>query len=138
MIKATTKSRPGHHRVTLPRAPRVPCRRTHLLRLGEHKRALKRATLRDCAQRCVYCGICLDLQIATLDHVQPLAKGGIHAPGNVVAACGTCNRRKGDMLPHEFFHRYPSAGLNFLAYARVVHRALKRNARRAVSLAMAA
>jgi hypothetical protein len=42
------------------------------------------------------------------------------------------------MLPHEFFQRYPAAGLNFLAYARVVHRALKRGARRAVSLAMAA
>jgi hypothetical protein len=41
------------------------------------------------------------------------------------------------MLPHEFFHRFPAAGLNFLAYARVVHRALKRGARRAVSLAMA-
>ena len=59
-------------------------------------------------------------------------------PGNLVSACGPCNRRKGDLLPHEFFHRYPDAGLNFLIYARVVHRALKRNAKRAVSLAMAA
>ena len=102
------------------------------------KQAMKRSALRDCARRCVYCGLGLDLERATLDHVHPLARGGTHAPGNLVVACAPCNRRKGDMLPHEFFHRYPAAGLNFLAYARLVHRALKRNAKRAVSLAMAA
>jgi hypothetical protein len=41
------------------------------------------------------------------------------------------------MLPHEFFIRNPSAGANFIRYARAVHRALKRAARRAVSLALA-
>ncbi|MDQ3696722.1 MAG: HNH endonuclease [Gemmatimonadota bacterium] len=120
---------------------RVPRRLWHVVRREahpDHRRALKRATLRDCSRRCVYCGGRLDVTIATLDHVYPLAKGGTSVPGNLVAACAPCNRRKGDMLPHEFFHRYPSAGLNFLAYARVVHRALKRGARRAVSLAMAA
>ncbi|HEX6533121.1 MAG TPA: HNH endonuclease signature motif containing protein [Gemmatimonadaceae bacterium] len=102
------------------------------------KRALKRAMMRDCSRRCVYCGTRLELALATIDHVQPLAHGGAHTPGNLVVACGPCNRLKGDMLPHEFFARYPTAGLNFLAYARVVHRALKRGARRAVSLACAA
>ena len=105
---------------------------------GNHKRAVKRATMRDCCRRCVYCGALLELDIATIDHVYPLARGGAHVPGNLVVACGPCNRMKGDMLPQEFFIRYPSAGLNFLAYARVVHRALKRGARRAVSLALAA
>jgi hypothetical protein len=42
------------------------------------------------------------------------------------------------MLPHEFFGRYPWAGANFVRYARAVHRAFKRNARRAVCLALAA
>ena len=73
-----------------------------------------------------------------MDHVHPRAKGGAHVPGNLVAACGRCNRLKGDMLPHDFFTRHPWAGLNFLHYARTVHRALKRSARRAVSLAYAA
>jgi hypothetical protein len=44
---------------------------------------------------------------------------------------------KGDMLPHEFFIRNPSAGAKIIRYARAVHRALKRAARRAVSLALA-
>ena len=126
------------HRVTLPRAPRGLSRRPqHVFERG-HKRAVKRAMLRDCCCRCVYCGARLEFDVATIDHVLPLAKGGLHAPGNLVVACAPCNRMKGDMLPHDFFVRYPVAGLNFLSYARVVHRALKRNARRAVSLALAA
>lgn len=102
------------------------------------KRALKRATMRDCGRRCVYCGLPLDPTVATLDHVYPVARGGTHVPGNLVAACAPCNRLKGDLLPHEFFARYPWAGANFVRYARAVHRGLKRGARRAVSLAMAA
>jgi len=93
--------------------------------------------MRDCGRRCVYCAALLDFENATLDHVHPLAHGGATAPGNLVAACARCNRLKGDMLPTEFFMRYPWAGMNFIHYARAVHRALKRCARRAVSLAYA-
>lgn len=130
-------SRPALYRIVLPRA-RGLHRKTRHPHRREEKRALKRAMMRDCCRRCVYCGAFLHLEIATIDHVYPLARGGTHAPGNLVVACAPCNRMKGDMLPHEFFLRYPLAGLNFLAYARVVHRALKRGARRAVSLAYAA
>lgn len=94
--------------------------------------------MRDCGRRCVYCARHLDTHLATLDHVHPVARGGTHHPGNLVSACGPCNRLKGDMLPHEFFARHPWAGANFVRYARAVHRALKRGARRAVSLAYAA
>ncbi len=111
----------------------------HVRRLlpAQQKRAIKLAALRDCGRRCVYCAAPLDYEHATLDHVQPLAKGGADAPGNVVAACPPCNRLKADMLPAEFFMRYPWAGSNFIHHARAVHRALKRQARRAVSLAFA-
>jgi len=108
------------------------------LHFRDAKRALKHAVMRDCGRRCVYCADPLALEDATLDHVYPLARGGNHAPGNVVTACARCNRLKGDMLPHEFFARHPWAGANFVRYARAVHRALKRGARRAVSLAYAA
>ncbi|MDB4914418.1 MAG: endonuclease [Gemmatimonadetes bacterium] len=112
-------------------------RRVRRLVPGEQKRAIKLAALRDCGRRCVYCAKPLDYEHATLDHVHPLAKGGAHVAGNVVAACPPCNRLKADMLPVEFFMRYPQAGTNFIHYARAVHRALKRQARRAVSLAFA-
>jgi 5-methylcytosine-specific restriction endonuclease McrA len=101
------------------------------------KRALRNGALRDCRQRCVYCATPLDTRTATLDHVLPLARGGAHDPGNLVTACGPCNRLKGDLPPFEFFARHPWAGANFVRYARSVHRALKRGARRAVSLAFA-
>ena len=102
------------------------------------KRALRKGALRDCSQRCVYCATRLDQRTATLDHVVPLARGGAHDPGNLVVACGPCNRLKSDLLPFEFFARHPWAGENFVRYARNVTRALKRGARRAVSLAFAA
>ena len=102
------------------------------------RRTIKRAALRDCGRRCVYCGDRLELESATLDHVYPRAKGGPNLPGNLVPACVPCNQMKADMLPFDFFARYPWAGENFVRYARTVHRSLKRGARRAVSLAMAA
>ncbi len=112
-------------------------RRVRHILPGEEKRAIKLAAMRDCGRRCVYCAAPLEFAHATLDHVHPLARGGAHAPGNLVAACPPCNRLKADMLPTEFFLRYPWAGSNFIHYARAVHRALKRQARRAVSLAFA-
>jgi 5-methylcytosine-specific restriction endonuclease McrA len=101
------------------------------------KQTLRSLALRECGQRCVYCAVRLDARTATLDHVMPRAHGGQHDVGNLVAACGPCNRLKGDQLPFEFFARHPWAGANFVRYARHVHRALKRGARRAVSLACA-
>ena len=123
----------------LPRAPRGlprPARPSAPARTL--KLAIKRAAMRDCGRRCVYCATPLCLETATLDHVYPVARGGTGSPGNLVTACLRCNQLKGDLLPTEFFLLHPLAGQNFVRYARAVHRALKRNARRAVSLAYAA
>lgn len=43
-------------------------------------------------QPCFYCGG----EAATLDHVIPIAKGGRHSIGNLVAACKSCNSSKKD------------------------------------------
>jgi 5-methylcytosine-specific restriction endonuclease McrA len=129
-------SRRHYHRALRPHTPSHP-RRPRPLPASHHKHAIKRATMRDCGRRCVYCATPLEFSNATLDHVYPLAHGGAHTLGNLVAACSHCNRLKGQLLPVEFFMRNPWAGLNFITYARAVHRALKRCARRAVSLAYA-
>ncbi|GJG87223.1 hypothetical protein tb265_24040 [Gemmatimonadetes bacterium T265] len=118
------------------RAPAARQRDYATLAVGA-KRAMRAATLRECGRRCVYCAAALSFETVTLDHVYPRAHGGPNIAGNVVAACGPCNRLKADLLPSEFFLRHPWAGLNFMRYARTVHRALKRGARRAVSLAYA-
>ena len=51
---------------------------------------------------CVYCGQCMPLRRATLDHLIPLSQGGSHHPENVVLACWRCNQTKGAAMPREW------------------------------------
>jgi len=48
-------------------------------------------------RRCGYCGH----TATTIDHVQPASRGGTNTWGNTVAACLSCNQRKGDRTPSE-------------------------------------
>ena len=50
--------------------------------------------------RCAYCDV--RIERPTMDHVIPLARGGRHAPGNIVPACPTCNYSKSDFLLAEW------------------------------------
>lgn len=52
--------------------------------------------------RCVNCLSLLKHTSAHMDHVYPLAKGGIHDDKNIQLLCPTCNRRKGSKDPIEF------------------------------------
>jgi len=47
--------------------------------------------------KCGYCETPLSMSTCTVDHVIPRAKGGTNGLDNTVAACKTCNNRKGDM-----------------------------------------
>lgn len=58
----------------------------------------RREVLRRDHHACQYCGSTRHL---TLDHVIPRSRGGLHTWDNVVAACASCNSRKGDRLLHE-------------------------------------
>lgn len=49
---------------------------------------------------CVYCGS--DNKKITMDHIQPISKGGAHSKENVVPACKSCNSRKGAKDPALF------------------------------------
>lgn len=61
--------------------------------------------------KCFYCGRQLVLEppnarnIATLDHVTPLSRGGAHHWENTVASCGPCNREKGASSAESFVAR---------------------------------
>jgi 5-methylcytosine-specific restriction endonuclease McrA len=55
--------------------------------------------------RCQYCYKVFSDAELTLDHVVPRVSGGKTSWTNVVAACGSCNRRKGGRTPEQ-------AGLN--------------------------
>lgn len=50
---------------------------------------------------CQYCGAQPGKAELTIDHVLPRSRGGGDSWKNVVAACGPCNRRKGNRTPAE-------------------------------------
>lgn len=69
--------------------------------------------LRDKFQ-CQYCGDRPAMRELTLDHVVPRSRGGAMSWENVVAACQTCNHRKGSRTPREarmILRRAPSRPL---------------------------
>lgn len=51
--------------------------------------------------RCQYCSNNLTSRESSMDHVLPRSQGGTTSWKNVVAACHTCNRRKGGRTPHQ-------------------------------------
>jgi len=51
---------------------------------------------------CEYCSKPLTRDIATLDHVRPVSKGGYDRLRNCVLACRECNQRKGNMSREQF------------------------------------
>jgi 5-methylcytosine-specific restriction endonuclease McrA len=74
-------------------------------RIPHQTRALSRKNilLRD-RNTCQYCGVILPSAELTLDHVIPRSRGGLSTWENLVAACHSCNRRKGNHLLHEQNH----------------------------------
>lgn len=54
------------------------------------------------AGRCHYCGRDVGARQLTMDHVVPLARGGLSTRGNVVPACKACNSQKQRLVPVEW------------------------------------
>lgn len=56
--------------------------------------------------KCAYCGVDLTPTGAWApEHVFPKSRGGSNSEANLVAACITCNSRKGNCTPDEFRDR---------------------------------
>lgn len=51
--------------------------------------------------RCYLCGGLIPIGERHVDHIVPLAKGGMHSIDNLAVACAQCNRSKGAKLPEE-------------------------------------
>lgn len=52
--------------------------------------------------RCYYCKNIISEKTATLDHKQPLRRGGEDVYKNLCATCVECNNEKGNMTEEEF------------------------------------
>ncbi|GAB1326922.1 HNH endonuclease [Streptomyces sennicomposti] len=70
-----------------PEPPLYPSRRDVLRRWEE-----------DEAWSCVYCDSAFTQKVvAEVDHIRPLARGGVHEWPNLAPACAPCNRAKADL-----------------------------------------
>ena len=47
---------------------------------------------------CHLCGVPLEIKTATIDHLTPLALGGLNRLSNVKIACKNCNFKKGALV----------------------------------------
>lgn len=52
--------------------------------------------------RCCYCGVVMEIETATTEHVQPLSMGGKDTWENSVAACAPCNAAHGRVTANFF------------------------------------
>ena len=58
---------------------------------------------------CLYCGAILDKENRSLDHLEPLSKGGLHSTANLVVCCRTCNIKKRDATFDSWVKRLPAS-----------------------------
>lgn len=74
------------------------------------RRRLSREERRDIRRRqnslCMYCGVTLNRNNLSIDHIQPLDRGGPDTAANLQATCKYCNSRKGNQTDAEFRRRY--------------------------------
>ncbi len=68
-------------------------------REAHRRRITRRAVLARDSWTCQYCGT--TKSGLTVDHVIPRSRGGRSDWENIVTACASCNRRKGNHLPKE-------------------------------------
>jgi len=52
--------------------------------------------------RCIYCHREITMKEATLEHKQPISRGGTNAKENLAIACGHCNWSKNNKTEEEF------------------------------------
>lgn len=93
ILNGRGKVRSGSAEFDLPSVIRL---RYMVKRPRPHVTLSKREVLRRDNFTCQYCG--RKSSVLTIDHVKPRHMGGSHSWENLVAACASCNRRKGGML----------------------------------------
>jgi len=77
----------------------------------------RRQLHREQAGRCWYCTRTISFHLATVDHIQPLSKGGTNKMQNLVMACPDCNKTKGSTEPD---HHKTAARLQWLRSQPIV------------------
>jgi HNH endonuclease len=71
---------------------------------GQVTGGLRVAVLISTGRACVFCGGTLLVQV---EHVRPVAAGGLDVPANLVTLCQPCNMIKSDFWPDWGYHPFP-------------------------------
>jgi HNH endonuclease len=58
---------------------------------------------------CLYCGRDLNERNKSVEHMQPMAKGGAHTMANVIIVCLLCNHTKNQKAWTEWLAKLPAA-----------------------------
>ena len=77
-------------------------RARHLAQMGQVSYRIKSLLKESQGNRCAFCKCSLKRKKAHLDHVVPLARGGLHDDSNLQILCSNCNHRKGAKDPIVF------------------------------------
>jgi len=114
MDQRRTSRRSRRQRKTRYRKPRFQNRRKRQGTLAGYE--LREYILFKWNHQCAYCDV-RDVPLE-LDHVHPRAKNGSNRVNNLVAACTSCNQRKGDQDVREFLHDDPARLARMLAHLK--------------------
>ena len=61
------------------------------------------------AKDCIYCSVSLTPEVSTLDHIEPVSRGGLHSAFNLVACCRSCNSKKYNKPFHVWLNELPES-----------------------------
>ncbi len=64
-----------------------------------NSRPKRRAMLKKGIKNCFWCGASLNLDNSTIEHIIPLARGGLDNANNRTLACEKCNQKRGSNMP---------------------------------------
>jgi hypothetical protein len=87
---------PPNAQIGLPFRKRRHRNRVNRRSGARHKKALFKGKL---TVDCLYCENPITYDKATIEHIVPLAEGGINLRSNVAIACGPCNHHRQNMPP---------------------------------------
>jgi len=75
---------------------------------------LRRMVIERDGQRCVFCGVDLEINEIQLDHVIPESQGGSTSFGNLQVTCKKCNTEKGVLTEEQFLNKLRTRAINIL------------------------
>lgn len=74
----------------------------HKMKMSNHRPIIRSRLISEQKHECYYCHKYISHKMATIDHKQPLVRGGSDTKENMVASCSVCNTTKGAMNEVEF------------------------------------